>query len=350
MTDKQFKPAAIKAMDDAGHGTAVFATLDVIDKDGDIIVPGSIGNQTVQILPTHDWGSVPLGKGTTREEDGQALVDFQLNLDTVAGKEWHSSLRFDMANGDPVQEWSFGFTVGAAEPVTRDGREAQALSELDIHEVSPVVLGAGVGTRTLSVKHGGDKNAMRLADQIAAVAKDAGEALARATELRDRRKAESESGRRTGRGDISGEYYKQIGDLAATLRGIETVATELESMAMPQDTKGDEDRVDDRVVRMLRREAEKAGHLPPEGFCKVDGRRIKGASLGRVLTDLRDQQERTNQELADAAGVGPSTMSDIVTGEINCPPLERLRGLAELLDVPLSRLRGAAEDDGCEFE
>jgi len=155
---KALKPARIKQMDERGHGTAVFATFGVVDSDGDITEPGAFGEQHVKILPTHDWSSVPLGKGITREEGDQALVDFQLNLDTQAGRDWHSALRFDLEHGQPLQEWSYGFSIKEADHETREGQAVQVLRALNVHEVSPVVLGAGMGTGTVAIKS--DKRAV----------------------------------------------------------------------------------------------------------------------------------------------------------------------------------------------
>ena len=74
-----------------------------------------------------------------------------------------------------------------------------------------------------------------------------------------------------------------------------------------------------------------------------------GVRLGSLLEQLRDEQELTTADLAEAAGVDEDTMQQILDGEINCPPRERLEGLASLLDVTVSRLIDAAEEDGCDY-
>jgi hypothetical protein len=53
------------------------------------------------------------------------------------------------------QEWSFGFRILGAEVPSDDERKQGArriLTKLDAFEVSPVIVGAGVGTRTTAVK------------------------------------------------------------------------------------------------------------------------------------------------------------------------------------------------------
>ena len=83
--------------------------------------------------------------------------------------------------------------------------------------------------------------------------------------------------------------------------------------------------------------------------CSPRNRFWLGPRLGALLTQLRDDQDLTTADLAEAAGVDEDTMEQILSGDINCPPRERLDGLAGLLDVPVSRLIDAAEEDGCDY-
>jgi hypothetical protein len=143
----------LKQLDEEGTGLARIATLGVIDADGDLTLKGAFGEQHVQVLPTHDWGSVPLGKARVFEKGNEALAEFKLNLETVVGKEWHAALMFDLHDGKPIQNWSYGFTVEEASFEERDdvGR-VRILEKLTVHEVSPVVIGSGVDTGTLAIK------------------------------------------------------------------------------------------------------------------------------------------------------------------------------------------------------
>jgi hypothetical protein len=75
-----------------------------------------------------------------------------LNLDTQAGKDWHSTLKFDLAKGSPVQEWSYGYQVLDADFQVRGEQRVQEIKRLDVDEISPVIRGAGVGTGTISIK------------------------------------------------------------------------------------------------------------------------------------------------------------------------------------------------------
>lgn len=154
MLNKGHKPITVKQVDDEGKGLAVIATLNVIDKDNDITESGAFGvGQEAKILPAHDWMHIPLGKASIREDGNLVLADFQLNLDIPSARDWHSALKFDLAQGTPLQEWSYGFTITDATNETRNtDTRVRILKGLIVHEISPVVLGAGEGTGTVVIK------------------------------------------------------------------------------------------------------------------------------------------------------------------------------------------------------
>ena len=144
-----------------GQISVVFATLGVWDKDGDMALPGFYGGQDIAMLPAHDWSHVPIGKGRTREEGNLAIADIQMNLEIQAAKDWLSAIKFDLKNGKPIQEYSYGFRVleGGSEMGEMLGRRGRILKPREdgapgskIWEVSPVLVGAGERTRTLSAK------------------------------------------------------------------------------------------------------------------------------------------------------------------------------------------------------
>jgi hypothetical protein len=103
-----------------------------------------------------DPGAQPAGdavrQGLVVRAGWLGLADFTLNLATQTGKEWHETLKFDLATGQPVQEWSYGFQTLDYAFEQRDGMQVRVLKKLDCDEISPVLRGAGVGTGTLSIK------------------------------------------------------------------------------------------------------------------------------------------------------------------------------------------------------
>lgn len=145
-----------------GEVSAEVATLDVIDKDGDVTRKGFFGKQDTKIVSGHDWSQIMLGKGVVSDEDGKkAVFAGVLNLDDPNGEQLHAKLRFDLEVPPPLIEWSYGFQVldGGAKAGQFDGRDVQFLQPLPdgspgakVYEVSPVLVGAGEGTGTTSVK------------------------------------------------------------------------------------------------------------------------------------------------------------------------------------------------------
>lgn len=208
------KSFEVKAVDDEGSFEAVIATLNVVDHDGDLTVPGAFKKQSVSILPAHDRRSASLGKAEIFERGNQAIARGKFNLKTQAGREMHESLKFDLANGDPVQEWSYGFQIKESEEETRDGETIRLLKSLDVFEVSPVLKGAGIGTGTIEAK---DKEKITLADDLAAVAKEVKRVADRAAEVIAMRLKQKEEGGRTGKPGLGANAKESLAELLDSL-------------------------------------------------------------------------------------------------------------------------------------
>src|SRR5690606_2271538 len=76
-------------------------------------------------------------------------------LDTTGGKEHHAVVK-ETAD---MQEWSYTFRIMDGEAGMFDGEPVYFLKKLDVIGVSPVTRGAGIGTRTESIKSAGGKDA-----------------------------------------------------------------------------------------------------------------------------------------------------------------------------------------------
>lgn len=143
----------VKELNEKGEGLIVFATLNVIDSDEDVTLNGAFGEQTAPIVPAHDWQQAPIGKAKIREDGDSALAEIKLNLKTDLGRNWYESLKFDMENFPPSkQEYSYGYDVLKESRGEFEGRQVRFLEKMKVHEISPVLLGAGVGTQTLAIK------------------------------------------------------------------------------------------------------------------------------------------------------------------------------------------------------
>jgi HK97 family phage prohead protease len=151
----QTKNLTVTEMGETGKGLAILARLSEVDHDGDTYAPGAFswkGDQWCPLIHHHDRYQMPFGKARVYEEGDIAYAELHLNLETRAGADWHKALLFDLATGKSVQEYSYGFEVLDADyNITADSR-TRVLKQLDVHEVSTVVRGAGRGTRTLSMK------------------------------------------------------------------------------------------------------------------------------------------------------------------------------------------------------
>ena len=137
-----------------GEISAVFCTFDVVDHDGDIVLKGAIpaGKEVVISAYNHaSWGpgAVPVGKGVIRIAGNEAVLDGQFFLDTTAGADTFNALKQLGA----LAEYSWGFDVLDGTPNQHGGRD---LKSVDVHEVSPVLKGASIGTRTLALKQRAD--------------------------------------------------------------------------------------------------------------------------------------------------------------------------------------------------
>lgn len=138
---------------ESGEFEAVFATLGVIDHDNDMIIKGAFeGNGVVPVQPAHDVHAVPIGKGMIVETENEARIIGRLNLNTTSGRDWHAHLKFDADNPPATQEWSFGFKVLDSENTEIDGQQVRLIKRVKVFEVSPVLVGAGINTRTVAVK------------------------------------------------------------------------------------------------------------------------------------------------------------------------------------------------------
>lgn len=157
--DRKSLSVELKA-DAPGTFKAVFATFNVVDKDGDVTIPGAFkAGQEVRIAQWgHNWGAPPVGKGVINADQERAWVDGAFFLDTTAGKDTYTTVK---ALGG-LQEWSYGFDVIGHEFGKFGNQDVRYLKAMDVHEVSPVMLGAGIGTGTESIKGSFDEEGERL--------------------------------------------------------------------------------------------------------------------------------------------------------------------------------------------
>ena len=136
----------------AGLVEAVIATYNVIDSDRDVTPPGAFtdGEQVlISAFGHQSWsGALPVGKGVIRSTDTEARLDGRFFMETAAGAD---TFRVVKELGE-LGQWSYGYDAVKYSYGEQDGQRVRFLEQLKVHEVSPVLIGAGVGTRTVSAK------------------------------------------------------------------------------------------------------------------------------------------------------------------------------------------------------
>lgn len=165
---------------DKGEIAAVFATLGVIDSDNDVTVKGAFPNDAPVVISAYghtSWQGVkPVGKGVIREVGNEAVLEGQFFLDTVEGRDTFTVVK--ELGGLGLQEWSYGYDAVKFSFGEHDGQKVRFLEELKVHEVSPVLVGAGVGTRLLTAKSG-----LKFSEHVEAVVTDVDALVSRATDV-----------------------------------------------------------------------------------------------------------------------------------------------------------------------
>jgi hypothetical protein len=142
---------------DAAKGLvkAVFSTFNVIDSDKDVTRPGAFDDGAEVPISSYghtSWGgALPVGKGVIKTTDSEAILEGQFFMDTTHGKD--AFLTVKELGG--LGQWSYGYDPEEYSFGEFDGQKVRFLDKLKVHEVSPVLVGAGVGTRTLTAKSAG---------------------------------------------------------------------------------------------------------------------------------------------------------------------------------------------------
>jgi hypothetical protein len=163
---------------DADKGTfdALIAQFNVVDSDGDVTNPGAFPEGKSVPVSSYghaSWeGKLPIGTATLKQTRTECIASGRFYLDTTDGKDTWAVLKQMQADGHP-SEWSYGYEPKEYSFGEFNDQHVRFLNGVDVFEVSPVLRGAGVGTRTLDIK--GDKgtggrqeeNALRYKGSIA---------------------------------------------------------------------------------------------------------------------------------------------------------------------------------------
>ena len=210
MDRKTFAPADLK-LSETGSITLAFAQLNVIDKDGDVTLPGAIPTKNVPLSAYGhtSWdGALPVGRGGISEANGWAIFDGQFLMDTTHGRDAYLTVKA-MAE---LQEYSYGYRPIEYSFGEQDGQQVRFLKSLDIFEVSPVLVGAGLGTHTLAMKNGGPDPDLPYADHAAWMLGQMKAFVDRTTDRSDLRVKEGRT--------LSGATLEQLGSIIEQIGAI----------------------------------------------------------------------------------------------------------------------------------
>lgn len=165
MIEVKRSPGREVKLDESGAITLAFAQLNVIDHDGDVTLPGAFPAKDVALSAyghTSWSGALPVGKGSIAEQGEWAVFSGQFLMDTDHGRNAYLTVKA-MAE---LQEYSYGYEAVDYSYGTKDGRSVRFLKSLDVWEVSPVLVGAGLGTHTRSIKSGEPGPGLPYADHL----------------------------------------------------------------------------------------------------------------------------------------------------------------------------------------
>lgn len=181
MKRKSFSRVEIKDAD-KGEVEAVFATLNVVDSDGDVTPPGAFEDGAKVRISAYghkSWeGVLPVGKGSIREVGNEAVMSGKFFMDIPEGL---ATFKVVKALGeDGLQEWSYGYDPIEYSFGEFEDQQVRFLNKLKVHEVSPVLLGAGVGTRLLTAKSAG----LKFSEHVEVVMADVEALIVRAAEVK----------------------------------------------------------------------------------------------------------------------------------------------------------------------
>ncbi len=159
MTDIERKTIDGFEIKDAARGevVAVVSTMNVVDRDGDVVLKGAIVDGAVVKLSAygHDViteGKPPVGRGVISIKGDQAIMNGRYFMSTERGRDAFNTVKEMGADS----EWSIGFARDVkTSPVTGDWKAKGArrlISEMQLFESSPVFMGSNAQTGTVSAK------------------------------------------------------------------------------------------------------------------------------------------------------------------------------------------------------
>ncbi len=182
METKSFALCKVKmaAGDTDGTFEAVVSVFGNVDQGGDRMIKGAFKRTLEEkgmppVVWSHEWQVPPIGTiESASETDEGLLVKGRL---FVGSSEDHAVARqvYTAMKAGALKEFSFGYQTKESRSVEEDGEEIREITDVDLFEVGPTLVGMNPETRLVGVK--------ALEQAVAAeIATKAGRVLSKANE------------------------------------------------------------------------------------------------------------------------------------------------------------------------
>lgn len=153
---KRVQTVDLKLDGPPGSLIPLFSTFNVIDLDGDVVLPGAFDEG--KVVPIGRWNhendEPSIGAGTiTTDGVAARLTPARLFVDEGmhAANEMYASLKGRQSSGIP-SEWSYVYYPTEFSFGEQEGRQVRFLKRIDVVTVDPVGRGASIGTTTEGIK------------------------------------------------------------------------------------------------------------------------------------------------------------------------------------------------------
>lgn len=152
------KGLRVEIKDEAkGLVKAAFSTFNKVDSDRDVTRPGAFDEGAAVLISSYghrSWeGELPVGKGSIRQSSKEGIFEGEFFMNTDHGRNAFLTV-LELAKSG-LGEWSYGYEPVEYSFGEHEGQQVRFLDKVKVFEVSPVLRGAGVNTRTLSAKSAG---------------------------------------------------------------------------------------------------------------------------------------------------------------------------------------------------
>lgn len=156
LESKRISVVDLKLDGPPGSLVPLFSTFNVIDLDGDVVMPGAFDEG--KVVPIGRWNhendDPSIGAGTiSTDEKAARLTPARLFIDEgmQGAQEMYASLKGRQAAGIP-SEWSYVYYPTEFSFGEQEGRQVRFLKKIDVVTVDPVGRGASIGTTTEGIK------------------------------------------------------------------------------------------------------------------------------------------------------------------------------------------------------